>query len=327
MEVIESKARPKKVKFVGSDGISRLFLCKFESSGDMRKEARIAVFVQLVNKLLRKNPKASELDLQLPSFCLLAISPACAVIEWVPETTTLRGIITKLWRLKGFNFDITQLDKGQKASSSKAWDYVQDRIRPQFHRHFYSTCPDGNSWHETRLRFTRSLAAWSMFGYIIGLGDRHCDNILMTNTGDLIFIDFDCVFDMGRTLKVPEMVPFRLTPELRDGLGIYGESGEFLHSCEVMLAALKEMSTELSSAFEPFIHDPLIIPIRNPELSRTDNDINNTLSIVVSRLKGQKSASEAILYPNTRLQVLDLVAKAKHEETLRKMFIGWMAWM
>lgn len=327
MEVIESKARPKKVKFVGSDGISRLFLCKFESSGDMRKEARIAVFVQLVNKLLRKNPKASELDLQLPSFCLLAISPACAVIEWVPETTTLRGIITKLWRLKGFNFDITQLDKGLKASSSKAWDYVQDRIRLQFHRHFYSTCPDGNSWHETRLRFTRSLAAWSMFGYIIGLGDRHCDNILMTNTGDLIFIDFDCVFDMGRTLKVPEMVPFRLTPELRDGLGIYGESGEFLHSCEVMLDALKEMSTELSSAFEPFIHDPLIIPIRNPELSRTDNDINNTLSIVVSRLKGQKSASEAMLYPNTRLQVLDLVAKAKHEETLRKMFIGWMAWM
>ena len=326
-EVIESKARPKKVKLVGSDGLTRLFLCKFESSGDMRKEARIAVFIQLVNKLLRKNPKASELDLQLPSFCLLAISPACALIEWVPSTSTLRSIIMKQWRLKGYNFDITQLDKSLKNSSAKAWDYVQTRIQPQLHRHFLVTCPDGNRWHENRLRFTRSLAAWSIFGYIIGLGDRHCDNILMTETGELIFIDFDCVFDMGRTLKVPEMVPFRLTPELQDGLGIYGESGEFLYACEVMLDALKEMSTELSSAFEPFIHDPLIVPIRNPEFSRTDNDINNTLSIVVSRLKGQKSVSEPTLYPTTRLQVLDLVAKAKDVETLRKMFIGWMAWM
>lgn len=52
-----------------------------------------------------------------------------------------------------------------------------------------------------------------MLGHILGLGDRHGDNILLNfNSGECVHVDFDCLFDKGLTLKLPEIVPFRLSP-------------------------------------------------------------------------------------------------------------------
>ena len=49
---------------------------------------------------------------------------------------------------------------------------------------------ESNDWFEKRLNYTRSVATSSIVGYIIGLGDRHVQNILIdTKTADLIHID------------------------------------------------------------------------------------------------------------------------------------------
>lgn len=49
-------------------------------------------------------------------------------------------------------------------------------------------------------------------GYVLGLGDRHLDNILLDlNTAEVVHIDFNLAFDRGLQLRVPEIVPFRLT--------------------------------------------------------------------------------------------------------------------
>lgn len=51
-----------------------------------------------------------------------------------------------------------------------------------------------------------------MLGYIVGLGDRHLDNILLDReTGEVVHIDYSVCFDKGAALRVPEVVPFRLT--------------------------------------------------------------------------------------------------------------------
>ena len=50
-------------------------------------------------------------------------------------------------------------------------------------------------------------------GYLLGLGDRHLDNILLdTRSGEVVHIDYNIIFDRGLQLRVPEIVPFRLTP-------------------------------------------------------------------------------------------------------------------
>lgn len=40
---------------------------------------------------------------------------------------------------------------------------------------------------------------------MIGLGDRHSDNILLQRNGAVSHIDFDCIFEKGTVLPTPEV--------------------------------------------------------------------------------------------------------------------------
>ena len=93
-----------------------------------------------------------------------------------------------------------------------------------FTEHF----PSPDLWYEARANFIKSTALWSMVGYIIGLGDRHGDNILIhQHTGEVTHVDYDVIFEKGTKLKVPEIVPFRLTSNIMDAFGIFKEKGIF----------------------------------------------------------------------------------------------------
>lgn len=126
---------------------------------------------------------------------------------------------------------------------------------------FRRTFPDACSWYHARLAFTRTAATMSMVGFLLGLGDRHGENILLdVKTGgprasrigrvmgrgslalhfsDLIHVDFNILFDKGETLKVPEIVPFRLTRNMIDGFGATGVEGTFRKSCEKALKVMR----------------------------------------------------------------------------------------
>ena len=47
--------------------------------------------------------------------------------------------------------------------------------------------------------YARSTAVMSMVGYIIGLGDRHLDNVLIDmTTGEVVHIDYNVCFEKGK---------------------------------------------------------------------------------------------------------------------------------
>ena len=77
------------------------------------------------------------------------------------------------------------------------------------------------------INFVRTEAQWSYLGYIVGLGDRHIDNILLTEELKLFHIDFQYCLDEGLKLPCPEYVPFRLTSCCLEPLGILGCYGLF----------------------------------------------------------------------------------------------------
>ena len=80
-----------------------------------------------------------------------------------------------------------------------------------------------SGWYVRSRRYARSLAVMSIIGYVVGLGDRHLDNILVDcSSGDVVHIDYNICFEKGLHLRVPESVPFRLTPVLQRALGPTG---------------------------------------------------------------------------------------------------------
>ena len=69
------------------------------------------------------------------------------------------------------------------------------------------------------MAYIRSCAVNSMVGHILGIGDRHTSNILLSErTGEIVHIDFGIVFEQGKTLPEKETVPFRLTRDTVDGM-------------------------------------------------------------------------------------------------------------
>jgi len=55
---------------------------------------------------------------------------------------------------------------------------------------------------KSRTCYIRSLAVMSIVGYIIGLGDRHPNNIMIQrDTGQIVHIDFGDCFDVNKMRK------------------------------------------------------------------------------------------------------------------------------
>jgi ataxia telangiectasia mutated family protein len=58
-------------------------------------------------------------------------------------------------------------------------------------------------------------------------------------------------------LPIPERVPFRLTGDMVDGLGISGVQGVFQRCSEETLRVLRVGSDVIMTVLEVFKHDPL----------------------------------------------------------------------
>ena len=59
-------------------------------------------------------------------------------------------------------------------------------------------------------------------------------------------------------MEVPERVPFRLTQNMVDALGVTGVEGVFRIASELSLQLLRDNKDILMSVLDTFIHDPLV---------------------------------------------------------------------
>jgi ataxia telangiectasia mutated family protein len=65
------------------------------------------------------------------------------------------------------------------------------------------------------------------------------------------------LYQQGKRLPIPELIPFRLTHNIIDGFGSSGYEGVFRRSSEETLRVLRDRSNILMTILEVFKHDPL----------------------------------------------------------------------
>lgn len=228
----------------------------------------------------------------------------------------------------------------------KAFQKVCENFRPVMHFFFLERFSRPADWFEKRLAYTRSVATSSMVGYIVGLGDRHSMNILIDQiTAEVVHIDLGVAFEQGLMLKTPERVPFRLTRDIIDGMGVTGVEGVFRRCCEETLSVMRTNKEALLTIIEVFIHDPLykwaLSPLKALQRQKeTDEDETSDVESPEDENEGNKDATRALMRVKKKLegyeegemrsiqgQVQQLIQDAVDSERLCQMFPGWGSWL
>lgn len=198
------------------------FLIKKEAKGDLRKDARVQDLNNVINRLFLSSSERgttfNQKRLRLRTFAVTCLSEETGMLEWVPKTNAMRNLISSTYnpqapatsnRRRGSsatdvlsplmknNYEKKVQDLYFKNGNLKGAAALFDKLclephPPVLYWWFIKSFRDPHSWYEARTRFAISSAVWSAVGHVIGLGDRHTENILVDVTsGECVHVDFD----------------------------------------------------------------------------------------------------------------------------------------
>lgn len=111
-----------------------------------------------------------------------------------------------------------------------------------------------------RSQFARSLASLTACAHVLGIGDRHLDNFLLsTATGRVVGIDFGHSFGSATyLLPVPELMGVRLTRQLTSFLAPLDTSVLLKGHMAITFEALRNRRSELMRLMEVFLSEPIV---------------------------------------------------------------------
>ncbi|TVY61634.1 Protein kinase rad3 [Fusarium oxysporum f. sp. cubense] len=329
--VLSSLAKPRRLTTRGSDGKSYMLLIK--PKDDLRTDQRLMEFNGLINRSLKRDAESSRRQLYIRTYAVTPLNEECGIIEWVPGIKTMRDILINLYASRKIYPDYTvlkQLMDEACLSDGKTrifTDEVLGRFPPVLQLWFTQQFPSPSAWFAARLKYTRSCAVMSMVGTILGLGDRHGENVnLEEGNGGVFHVDFNCLFDKGLTFAKPERVPFRLTHNMVAAMGIYGYEGPFRKSCELTLSILRQQEETLMTILEAFIYDPTL-DLQKEKRAHRRGDVGVKLqpqSVVDSIKRKVRGLLPTESIPlGVEGQVEELIKQAVDPRNLAAMYIGW----
>ncbi|KAG9244298.1 kinase-like domain-containing protein [Calycina marina] len=188
----------------------------FKTGDDLRQDQLVIQIITLMDRLLQKE----NLDLKLSPYKILATSASAGAAQFMPSTS-LQSIVNKykgnsvLAYLKHHNPD----DKAPLGVRKEAID-----------------------------TYIKSCAGYCVITYLLGVGDRHLDNLLLSPSGHFFHADFG--FILGRDPK-PFAPAMKLCTEMVDGMGgaFSPEYQRFKQYCFTTYTTLRKSSNLILNLF------------------------------------------------------------------------------
>jgi hypothetical protein len=173
-----------------------------------------------------------------------------------------------------------------------------------FYQNFTHKTVDPNIYYENKIELTKSMALWSISGHLIGLGDRHNGNIMICEKDcKIVHIDLAYIMGLGRKLRVPEVVEFRFTPNLRRTLGLLEGNGLFFYYSVLTLKVYSKYKHYILSKY----YSILTSELAQPSFLEKFNDVKSLLSTG----------------GNYTHYVQKLIRTCMSDPALKSMFGGW----
>ncbi|XP_045163414.2 phosphatidylinositol 4,5-bisphosphate 3-kinase catalytic subunit alpha isoform-like [Mercenaria mercenaria] len=269
-EVKMSKKRPLWMVWRNPDDLADLwyqtYTILFKNGDDLRQDMLTLQVISVMDSIW----KSEGFDLRLTPYCCLATGQDVGLIEAVRDSTTIMKIQEKggakaTWQIGG-------------AKALHSWIKQQNADR----------------YEEAIDTFTRSCAGYSVATFVLGIGDRHSENIMVARDGRVFHIDFGHFlnhkkkkFGINR-----ERVPFVLTEDFmcviargRDQPHKTKDFEKFQQLCVKIYLVLRKQADLIINLFT------MMLSCGIPELQSLDD-----IGYVRKTLAVDKTEEEAILY-------------------------------
>uniref|UniRef100_A0A0K2T209 Phosphatidylinositol 3-kinase catalytic subunit type 3 n=1 Tax=Lepeophtheirus salmonis TaxID=72036 RepID=A0A0K2T209_LEPSM len=182
----------------------------YKNGDDLRQDAIILQLIKLFDDIWKDN----GLDLKLTPYVVIPTSPEGGFLEYI-ESKSIANILGEYGSLESY----------------------------------FLSAESGSLSHETKVdNFTKSCAGYSIITYVLGIGDRHLDNLLITPEGKLFHVDF--AYILGFDPK-PLPPPIKLTKDMIDVMG-GSQSKNFTHFvkyCQTAFTLLRRNSALIIELF------------------------------------------------------------------------------
>lgn len=191
--LFKSALMPAKLTFRINDG-KTFYTTLFKHGDDLRQDQLILQIITLMDRLLQKE----NLDLKLTPYKVLATSAKHGFAQFIESKSVAQVLADES--------SIQNYFRKLKPNESKPYGIEQDIME----------------------NYVKSCAGYCVITYLLGVGDRHLDNLLLTRNGCLFHVDFGYI--LGRDPK-PLPPPMKLSKEMVEGMG--GINSDYYHEFRI----------------------------------------------------------------------------------------------
>lgn len=192
---------------------------------DLRKDYIVMNFIRLADRILKRE---LNIDLNIVTYRIRPTGPDAGFIEMVSGSTTL--------------YDIDEEHK------CDMFNYVDDEQRIS----------------QVRQRFMRSTAAYCVLTFLLGAGDRHKHNIMITKSGVLFHIDYGYVMgtDPKQNPLLPRVPDMSIRRDIVDALGPPEQFKQFEELVDKIYNCLRRHVQELTAVLRLLVLSKPTIHVR-----------------------------------------------------------------
>ncbi|KAI9006944.1 kinase-like domain-containing protein [Hyaloraphidium curvatum] len=220
--LFRSVLTPLRISFRCVDG--QEYPVMFKAGDDLRQDQLVIQILTLMDKLLRKE----NLDLKLTPYKVLATGPDHGLVQYIPSLS-LAAILEEYGSLLA---------------------YLREHNREDTAADTYGISP------VVMDTYIKSCAAYCVITYLLGVGDRHMDNLLLSPSGNLFHVDFS--FILGRDPK-PFPPPMKLAKEMVEAMG--GASSQhyqqFKSYCFLSFSILRKSANLILNLFALMVNSAI----------------------------------------------------------------------